>query len=509
MQRWDGEMTGADDPQEAPPDASGGSERPLARSRDEIRPFLQLCREGRLYEVERWLAEGRPAQLDPDAIRKGYRPPSSLEVAIETGQHSLTLLLLRHGFRLDLESHNPLDRALKRRRWDLFDLLLEWRADLTSADVYAVLETYNVGLYERYLAAGYDLTQSHAMGDILGHGTSNRPLLGFAKRHRAEDPRIQMELNIALCCHAREGNDRGISLCLWAGADPHAPAPNIELGLPSEPDPDDEEPFLGWSAIFEAMQNDNLEALKRLGPDPARDDFDDLYTWVKSGAMVKFLASIQPPKDLTSILEWQLRMLAHPWPGSSDRTWVVEELLSCGVCWEEKDPEKLGDIRRSLLKLRDGNLQDLMKVLKKPAVCTVDTYLELIHTPSMRKRLVALGLLKPVAREPRPRNRPPSGQPPVTTRATVPVPLLSRVYADSHRFDRSKLYEEVWSKPVQQVAKAYGLSGRGLAKACHRLLVPVPPRGYWARIRNGSTVKKPPLPKVREPGSHDPGRSEQ
>jgi hypothetical protein len=51
------------------------------------------------------------------------------------------------------------------------------------------------------------------------------------------------------------------------------------------------------------------------------------------------------------------------------------------------------------------------------------------------------------------------------------------------RYDRTTLYEQVWAQPVQQVAKSYGISGRGLGKICRRLLVPVPPRGYWARVR--------------------------
>ena len=95
--------------------------------------------------------------------------------------------------------------TLRARRWDLFDLLLEWGADLQTVDVYSVLDTYNVELYERFRSARYDLTAGHVMGSSLGHGTRNRPLLGFAKRHRAEDPKIQTELNIALGYHAREG----------------------------------------------------------------------------------------------------------------------------------------------------------------------------------------------------------------------------------------------------------------------------------------------------------------
>src|SRR5882672_5800927 len=98
--------------------------------------------------------------------------------------------------------------------------------------------------------SGHDLTERHEMASILGHGTRNRPLLGFVKRHRAEDPKIQQELNIALGYHVRAGNERGVNLCLWAGADPHAPAPNPAWGLSEDADPEDgEERFIGWSAI--------------------------------------------------------------------------------------------------------------------------------------------------------------------------------------------------------------------------------------------------------------------
>ena len=74
------------------------------------------------------------------------------------------------------------------RRRDLFDLLLEWGGDLKSVDVYTVLDPYNVELYERFGAAGYDLTERHEMASMLGHSTRNRPHLGFVRRHRNEDP---------------------------------------------------------------------------------------------------------------------------------------------------------------------------------------------------------------------------------------------------------------------------------------------------------------------------------
>lgn len=55
-------------------------------------------------------------------------------------------------------------------------------------------------------------------------------------------------------------------------------------------------------------------------------------------------------------------------------------------------------------------------------------------------------------------------------------------------YDRAKLLEEVWNEPVQTVALRYQLSDVGLKKLCSRLLIPTPPRGYWAKLKAGHTV---------------------
>jgi hypothetical protein len=65
------------------------------------------------------------------------------------------------------------------------------------------------------------------------------------------------------------------------------------------------------------------------------------------------------------------------------------------------------------------------------------------------------------------------------------------------RLDRAPLFDRIWSEPVENLAKAWGLSGRGLAKACRRLKIPVPPRGFWAKVRGGQRVRRPELPEVR------------
>ena len=61
-------------------------------------------------------------------------------------------------------------------------------------------------------------------------------------------------------------------------------------------------------------------------------------------------------------------------------------------------------------------------------------------------------------------------------------------------YDRDVLYEQVWAEPVRDVARRYGVSDVALAKACRRLTVPLPGRGYWAERRAGKVPPPPPLP---------------
>jgi hypothetical protein len=389
--------------------------------------------------------------------------------------------------------------------------------DLKSVDVYTVLNTYNVELYERFRAAGYDLTDGHEMGSVLGHGTSNRRLLGFIKRHRTEDPKLQTELNIALDYHAKAGDERGVALCLWAGADPHAPAPDPDFRVTVSPSSgeEDENPFVGWSAVEEAATAGHPEILKRLGPDPARDDFDHLHQFAKSESIIAYLATIQLPKDLTSALSWHLRWMVDPFPLSAARgSGTVEKLLTCGVRWEETDPSKLARIRGWLVKAREYELRSIFRYLKHPEVCAPETLQELMRTPRMRERLHTFALLKKPASQQHQHVRVRGGGP--ASRAgpsldqdvgkdwrlarvdDAPVELRPAeeklgVARPSRCYDREILYNQVWSQPVQVVAKSYGISGVALAKTCRKLRIPVPPRGYWARIRTGQKVKRPPM----------------
>lgn len=63
---------------------------------------------------------------------------------------------------------------------------------------------------------------------------------------------------------------------------------------------------------------------------------------------------------------------------------------------------------------------------------------------------------------------------------------------------RADLYELVWSKPMTDLARDFGISDVALAKRCRRLGIPVPGRGYWARVDAGQKPHRPLLP-TKEP----------
>jgi hypothetical protein len=62
---------------------------------------------------------------------------------------------------------------------------------------------------------------------------------------------------------------------------------------------------------------------------------------------------------------------------------------------------------------------------------------------------------------------------------------------------REQLYALVWKTPLRQLAPTVGYSDVGLAKACRKMNVPLPGRGYWAKKAAGKGVRRAPLRPLR------------
>lgn len=63
------------------------------------------------------------------------------------------------------------------------------------------------------------------------------------------------------------------------------------------------------------------------------------------------------------------------------------------------------------------------------------------------------------------------------------------------KLTRHQLHAKVWEKPMTHLAREFGLSDVGLAKICRKYGIPIPERGYWAKVEAGYKVVKKPLPR--------------
>ncbi len=64
---------------------------------------------------------------------------------------------------------------------------------------------------------------------------------------------------------------------------------------------------------------------------------------------------------------------------------------------------------------------------------------------------------------------------------------------------RELLYKKVWRVPMQKLAREFGISDVGLGKLCRRRKIPIPPIGYWLRLRVGQRPDRTALPPLESP----------
>jgi hypothetical protein len=60
------------------------------------------------------------------------------------------------------------------------------------------------------------------------------------------------------------------------------------------------------------------------------------------------------------------------------------------------------------------------------------------------------------------------------------------------RYNREKLYDQVWKTPLVKLAKEWGVTDNTLGGVCRRLQVPTPGLGYWNKKAAGKQIEPPP-----------------
>lgn len=498
---YDAPMSSYIDPRTNPSPPYRGPERSLATDWAQLDGLLAACKQGRLYDVEAWIARGKPLQVRPEVRGRSSRVSSALGIAITASHLDLVRLLLCNGYRTEHEPSSPLDPVLALRRWDMLDLLLGWGADPKRADIGSILDTYQTSLFERFWSAGVDLAADGVMAFALANSTSNRPLYGFARAYRDRDPRIARALAVGLGAAIKAKNDKAVSLCLWAGADPRRRVAEL-----NEDEAEDEH---GKTAFEQAIAADAPHYLKKLGFDCARDDLQRLYGCAYGIDALRALITIAPPRDWQPIVERFLWRFDISMRLSIRMTslWEIEQLFTLGARIESLDSRLKKDLRRLLLQLGEWDAQSLMRLLSNPAHLNRGAFLDLVGHEKLAARYwswtqrhgMDRRLFKELAETP---SVPASVRRMALARITRPKHVMTQTSlrddAGERTFSREELYELVWSEPMFNLCKRFGLSDNGLRKRCKAMQIPTPPQGYWQAQKSGRPMTRTRLRQIDE-----------
>ena len=313
-------MTEFVDPRSNPEPPPRVSRDPAAYG-EELRELITLCTAGRVYDVERWIQDGRPIQALTYKRPKKARVVSPLRAAIRKRHLDLVLLLLCNGYRLDLEADGEdsvLDEALEVPAFDILELLLKWGADPTKVRTENVVDTYKTDLIDRFWRAGVDYTADPSFVSTLAH-TVNKPLYGWLRRNRSEQ-RLQDALDVALLEAVVEDEEVPVSLLLWAGADPHRKVPSArELGELDAWNADwlsssaETAISYGRQRLFDRLR---IKEMPDLEAQAAR--AHDSWT-------LKKLVALRPPSDWSEVILHFIRRLC--WRYGSSSSWDSRDAL--------------------------------------------------------------------------------------------------------------------------------------------------------------------------------------
>ena len=371
-----------------------------AKTYDEIKPLLEMCKAGKVFEVQDWIAAGKP--INPPLPEKGTRRKRPLEVAIDRGIHSLVHVLLEAGADLDDSGYNALQHAVFERRLDLIKLLVNHGVDIHSVGMILVFESWEPKIMEYFIEQGADVETYSPLATALCWKI--RTALGVFKRHKHRYPSFQEQVNIALRHHCREGNLKWVSLMLWAGADPYS------KGLES---PDEEhDPDGSISALEYAALRGNLDIfkLKQIKLDPKHPIAYDLLQyacWPGKADVLKLLVEkgFNPqdhPDSGTSLIQTCLRDM--DWSvdffhrdqkkdldssRSREKIKMIHILVKSGVKWLPKDRYAINDARRSFLKMTPDYTVEFIWIMTKYNASTRENLEQLVRTPTIRALVAA------------------------------------------------------------------------------------------------------------------------
>jgi hypothetical protein len=358
----------------------------------EIKEIIALIDHGRLFDVQEWVSGGKPIRCS----EKSAVCPNLLERAVDSGFHSMVVSLLKALTWSPLEMTEALESALRNRRIDLAELLLDAGAPVAEVDFVEVCSTMNVDLMERMLRAGADPARDNAFARaLLAHRA--KPLLRFYRQVRDQYPTLHAQASLALSESASKKDIRWTALLRWAGADPF-------MKVPGSVDSDwNDLAEMGTTAAFRGVTH-NFELYKALNLKPTPNQALDLLShigWWPCAQITEALLSFVPNELLnqtgsSQVISSVLRRPRWEWFGlekcqnqDAEALKVLELLLDRGARWNP-DRDDLRDTRRNLL-TNDPKyiIQVLRLLIYTQNAASLDPILSFCDTTKMRGVIIA------------------------------------------------------------------------------------------------------------------------
>lgn len=366
---------------------------------EEIKCLNELCKAGRLFDVQDWIQSGKP--VNPRQPEKGNRRRTPLELAVESGFHSLVQILVEAGAVIVDDRYNALEQAVIKRRLDIVMMLVEHGADVNSVAMYNVFETWDPKIMDYFIEHGADMETDYPLAEALSMRI--RTGLGVIKRHKHRFSNFQEQSNIALRYHCKKGDLKWVSLMLWAGADPYAKGPDID-DVYSVPD-EEEMCALEYAAFYDHF---DVFKLKQIKLDPKHPVAQDLLEYAcysnESNLLVLFLEKGFNPRDRkdqgTLLIQRCLWTMIDFWERSPhgygpmrdfdshrarEKMKMIHLLAKHGARWEPHEKGNIKDARSSLLKMKPDYTVEFIWIMSQYKASSKECIENLIRTPSIKK----------------------------------------------------------------------------------------------------------------------------
>lgn len=352
----------------------------------EAKHLLQLCKLGKLFEVQEWIAS-RNSLCVPTDLKV-----TPLEIAVDTRFHSLVELLVRAEPSSQLKNR-ALRRALSHKRLDLIELLVSHGAEISSVPFIEVLMLWDPAIIRYFSDRGADLITGYPFAEAFAEKirTALRPWRECKEKHPAFGPQLQEQADRALRYFCEKDDLKWVSLLMWAGANPRSIGPTWgdEEGL-------DESEYS--SALIHAAYSKNVEILKRLKPDAKKDNLDHLLTSAAAFGrvdVVRYLLELGAKANdkanggsssldrclLTSLGFRGFRYDSYFGTPAKASKYSVSNTLDTlrllfeqGAQWRPDEPREIQWVRRNLLECEPDVTVELIEQLMKHRACTHDPH---------------------------------------------------------------------------------------------------------------------------------------